>query len=106
MLGTHSDNNVKLIVLDKLADLQQKHPEVREAAGWAGAAESEKWGDVDGWLAGGREGAEPSEELASWPRCKNAGEEGRDAERQHAAPAQSLICYPLGQGAGGRRMER
>ncbi|EKX49625.1 coatomer subunit beta 1 [Guillardia theta CCMP2712] len=28
LLSTHSDNNVKLIVLDKLKDLQQKHPEV------------------------------------------------------------------------------
>ncbi len=28
LLSTHSDNNVKLIVLDKLADLQKKHPEV------------------------------------------------------------------------------
>mmetsp|Transcript_3148 Transcript_3148/g.6339 ORF Transcript_3148/g.6339 Transcript_3148/m.6339 type:complete len:947 (+) Transcript_3148:277-3117(+) len=28
LLSTHSDNNVKLIVLDKLSDLQQKHPEV------------------------------------------------------------------------------
>ncbi len=28
LLSTHSDNNVKLIVLDKLADLQKKHPDV------------------------------------------------------------------------------
>mmetsp|Transcript_43395 Transcript_43395/g.101926 ORF Transcript_43395/g.101926 Transcript_43395/m.101926 type:complete len:947 (+) Transcript_43395:273-3113(+) len=28
LLGTHSDNNVKLIVLDRLSDLQHKHPEV------------------------------------------------------------------------------
>ena len=28
LLSTHSDNNVKLIVLDKLSDLQKKHPEV------------------------------------------------------------------------------
>jgi len=28
LLSTHSDNNVKLIVLDKLADLQRKHPDV------------------------------------------------------------------------------
>ena len=28
LLGTHSDNNVKLIVLDKLSDLQRKHPDV------------------------------------------------------------------------------
>jgi coatomer subunit beta len=28
LLSTHSDNNVKLIVLDKLSDLQKKHPDV------------------------------------------------------------------------------
>ena len=28
LLATHSDNNVKLIVLDKLADLQRRHPEI------------------------------------------------------------------------------
>jgi len=28
LLSTHSDNNVKLIVLDKLSDLQRKHPDV------------------------------------------------------------------------------
>jgi hypothetical protein len=50
LLVSCSDNNVKLIVLDRLQELKDKHKDVMQVCVWVGGW---GWGWVGGWGGGG-----------------------------------------------------